>query len=85
VLGDVGDRAGAPAGDELAPQLALDDRGLAGLADVPFDELLGDGREGVLLLAQRRLPLALVLGDRINALRDLRETIRGPWREPAPR
>jgi hypothetical protein len=62
-LVDVGDRP-SPMVYELPPDLALGHRGLAGLGDMPLDEILCDSRKRVILLAQL-FPLgALLLGRR---------------------
>jgi hypothetical protein len=50
---------------ELPSDLALGHRGLAGLRDVPFDEILCDSRKRVLLLAQLFALGALLLGRRV--------------------
>jgi len=77
VLGDFRDRPVTPSIDEFAPQLALDDRGLARLRRVPLDELLGDSPKIVLLTAK--------LGQLFAILIDLGVDSLAKQRAPSPR
>ena len=50
VLCNVGDRSTTPPGDELTPKLSFDNRGFAGFANMPLDEVLGNRSKGIFLL-----------------------------------
>ena len=62
-----GNRTPAPRRDELPSDVPLDLPALPLAGQFILDEVLGDSREGVSLLAPRRVPLTLLMRLRVNA------------------